>query len=52
MNLFVTGMEDVTLGDVLKWWHEQHSKYPQLSRMVLDYLTIPGTFHFFIHLSC
>ena len=45
-------MEDVTLGDVLKWWHEQHSKYPQLSHMVLDYLTIPGTFHFFIHLSC
>ncbi|KIM61748.1 hypothetical protein SCLCIDRAFT_51980, partial [Scleroderma citrinum Foug A] len=29
--------------DALKWWHEQHSKYPRLSCMALDYLTIPAT---------
>ena len=46
-SYLATGMEDVTPGDVLKWWHDQHSKYPQLSHMVLDYLTIPGTSHFF-----
>jgi hypothetical protein len=28
--------------DVLLWWHEQKSMYPCLSRMALDYLTIPG----------
>jgi hypothetical protein len=28
--------------DVLLWWHERKSMYPRLSRMALDYLTIPG----------
>jgi len=28
--------------DVIKWWLEKHSTYPRLSRMALDYLTIPG----------
>ena len=30
--------------NVLAWWHEQCGAYPQLSRMALDYLTIPGMF--------
>ncbi|KIM66377.1 hypothetical protein SCLCIDRAFT_21879 [Scleroderma citrinum Foug A] len=42
-SYLATGMEDVAPGDALKWWHDQHSKYPQLSRMVLNYLTIPAT---------
>jgi hypothetical protein len=29
--------------DVLLWWHEHKATYPRLSRMALDYLTIPGT---------
>ena len=33
-------VEHVT--DPLAWWHERHGMYPQLSRMALDYLTIPG----------
>ena len=47
----MTGMEDVTPGDGLKWWHERHATYPHLSRMALDYLTIPGMFTIclFIH---
>jgi hypothetical protein len=28
--------------DVLAWWHERRDIYPMLSRMVKDYLSIPG----------
>jgi predicted oxidoreductase len=28
--------------DVLMWWTERKSMYPHLSRMALDYLSIPG----------
>jgi hAT family C-terminal dimerisation region len=28
--------------DVLMWWTERRSMYPHLSRMALDYLSIPG----------
>lgn len=28
--------------DVLLWWSERRAMYPRLSRMALDYLTIPG----------
>lgn len=34
-------VEHVT--DTIVWWHERRSSYPCLSRMALDYLTIPGT---------
>lgn len=29
--------------DVLLWWFEHRDSFPGLSRMALDYLTIPGT---------
>jgi hypothetical protein len=28
--------------DVLLWWFEHRHVYPRLSRMAMDYLTIPG----------
>ena len=28
--------------NVLQWWVEHQKTYPQLSRMALDYLSIPG----------
>lgn len=28
--------------DVLMWWTERKSMYPRLSRMALNYLSIPG----------
>jgi hypothetical protein len=31
--------------DVLAWWHERRGSFPHLSRMALDYLTIPGMFY-------
>jgi hypothetical protein len=35
-----TDPENVT--NVIAWWHEHRAMYPCLSRMALDYLTIPG----------
>jgi hypothetical protein len=35
-----TDTEKVT--DVLLWWFERCAMYPCLSRMALDYLSIPG----------
>ena len=31
-----------SVGDVLAWWYVIRNVYPQLSRMALDYLMIPG----------
>lgn len=30
------------ISDPLAWWHEHWNAYPRLSRMALDYLTIPA----------
>ena len=35
-------MDPEQVDNVLLWWHERKIMYPQLSRMALDYLTIPG----------
>jgi hypothetical protein len=35
-----TDVEDVR--DAVMWWSERKSMFPMLSRMALDYLTIPG----------
>lgn len=36
-----TGPEDVKNDEVLKWWFERRHVYPNLSRMALDYHTVP-----------
>ncbi len=28
--------------NVLQWWIDRRQEYPRLSRMAIDYLTIPG----------
>lgn len=33
--------------DPIAWWYERRDTYPHLSRMALDYLTIPGESDFF-----
>lgn len=38
-------IEDVS--DPIAWWHGHRKTYPRLSRMALDYLTIPGMFLFY-----
>jgi hypothetical protein len=35
----------------LKWWVADQHIYPNLSRMALDYLSIPGEYHFIIMCS-
>jgi hAT family C-terminal dimerisation region len=32
--------------DVLAWWYEKRHLFPRLSRMALDYLSIPGESYF------
>ena len=43
-----TDAEDVK--DGLMWWHERHVMFPCLSRMVRDYLAIPGELLTFLRL--
>jgi hypothetical protein len=43
LDLYLSA-EPVKVADAIKWWHEKQGTYPQLSRMALDYLTIPGMF--------
>jgi len=31
--------------DPLKWWFHNHVQYPNLHRMALDYLSIPGKYY-------
>ena len=38
------GADPEMVDDILIWWHERRETYPSLSRMALDYLTIPGAF--------
>jgi hypothetical protein len=45
-----TDVEQVS--DVLAWWHEHRAMYPHLSRMALDYLTIPGEFCYIMTVQC
>jgi hypothetical protein len=34
--------------NVLAWWFEKCTMYPRLSRIALDYLTIPGEFNCYL----
>ena len=33
--------DPVHVVDALKWWYDRRKIYPRLSRMAMDYLTIP-----------
>ena len=37
---FKADLEEVD--DVIGWWQQHRGWYPQLSRMAMDYLSIPG----------
>lgn len=34
------------VADPMLWWYSHRALYPRLSRMALDYLSIPGTYIF------
>jgi len=42
-------VEDVK--DGLLWWYERRRIFPELSRMARNYLSIPGEYLVFLHLS-
>ena len=35
-------VERIKIPDVMKWWWDKRVVWPRLSRMALDYLSIPG----------
>jgi hypothetical protein len=35
-------IENINIGDALQWWAGKERLYPRLSRMAMDYLSIPG----------
>jgi hypothetical protein len=37
---------DGTVTDAMRWWHDRQTQFPRLSRMALDYLSIPGMYSF------
>jgi hAT family C-terminal dimerisation region len=41
-----TDIEDIA--DPITWWYRHRKTYLHLSRMTLDYLTIPGAFFFIV----
>jgi hypothetical protein len=38
-------VERLKIPDVMKWWWDKRIVWPRLSRMALDYLSIPGKSH-------
>jgi hypothetical protein len=38
--------EEVSNENLLAWWNDHRREYPHLSRMALDYLTIPSKLQF------
>ena len=39
--------EPEAVSNPIQWWHTRRRLFPRLSRMALDYLTIPGTYNGF-----
>ncbi len=42
----------VVTKDPIQWWWDHRREYPRLSRMALNYLTIPGTSSMLLVCSC
>jgi hypothetical protein len=45
---YLSTERELHINDGLIWWHERKHIYPRLSRMALDYLSIPGKLSLFI----
>jgi len=48
LEKYLSTERELHINDGLLWWHEQKHIYPRLSRMALDYLSIPGKLSLFI----
>lgn len=38
------GSDPESIVDGLEWWNKRRDRFPRLSRMALDYLSIPGMY--------
>ena len=48
LEKFLSTDRELNVQDGLLWWHERKHIYPRLSRMAMDYLSIPGNIFLFI----
>jgi hypothetical protein len=42
LAMYLSTGRDLRVKDGLRWWYEHKHLYPHLSRMAIDYLSIPG----------
>jgi hypothetical protein len=42
LAIYLSTGRDLGVKDGLRWWYEHKHLYPHLSRMAIDYLSIPG----------
>lgn len=49
--MYLSTERELSVKDGLLWWYERKHIYPHLSRMAMDYLSIPGNLSFFILLE-
>jgi len=42
LAMYLSTGRDLGIVDGLRWWYEHKHLYPHLSRMAIDYLSIPG----------
>jgi hypothetical protein len=42
LAMYLSTGRDLRIVDGLRWWYEHKHLYPHLSRMAIDYLSIPG----------
>lgn len=42
--------DPVPVEDPIQWWQDRRKAYPRLSRMAIDYLTIPGESTSLVHI--
>lgn len=40
--LYLESKVEKKVSDPIRWWKEKQKTYPRLSRMALDFLSIPG----------
>ena len=51
LEMYLSTERELSVKDGLLWWYERKHIYPRLSRMAMDYLSIPGNLSFFILLE-
>jgi hypothetical protein len=48
LEKYLSTERELNIQDGLMWWYERKDLYPRLSRMAMDYLSIPGKHSLFV----